>query len=201
MRAWCLGIEVAQYDVDLFRLAKAAEWIALRYSLVPAPDDIYILSRNAAAPTHITDFRSLNNQSDVLTVCFTKRLQPVTRITPVWSPVSRDRQLDKDSRSAALDACKRAPLSTLNRVQFAAYQKAKAQRRAYTKWSKDWTSSRAANLRNDFQVYDYAITDPPDGKNYPLWLATSPPKNRRQTSSLSLVTRLPSGDSEALIQR
>jgi hypothetical protein len=64
--SWCMGVEVMQFDVDVFTLAKTAEWIASYYTTVVPPTDIYILSGNHSALQFITKADSLVNQRAAL---------------------------------------------------------------------------------------------------------------------------------------
>jgi hypothetical protein len=61
-RSWCMGVEVMQFDVDVFALAKTAEWLTSYYTTVVPPTDIYILSGNHSALQFITKANSLVNQ-------------------------------------------------------------------------------------------------------------------------------------------
>jgi len=181
---WCLGTEVTQYDVDLFAIAKAAEWLSVEYSHAPAPRSVYIISGNDSALRHITNTRSHDNQTELLTwhraltTFFSSHRD--TSITLIWSPVCRSRPQDSGARRAALQACTRAPLSSLNRVQSASYVKQKARQRAYHQWSKQWQLDRAKNKFHDSPAYDYALTHPPDGRNNPLFNRAIPPKKPAQ---------------------
>jgi len=177
---WCLGTEVEQYDVDLFAISKATEWLADEYSRAPPPRNVYILSGNDSALRHITNTRSLDNQTELLTFhrALTKYYSTTrdTHIHLVWSPVCRQRSQDTGARKAALQACTRAPLSTLNCVQSATYVKRKARQRAYHQWSTQWTIDCQKTILRDITPYDYAITQPPDGRNHPLFSRAIPPK-------------------------
>ena len=182
--SWCLGTEVTQYDVDLFAISKAAEWIAAEYSRATAPLHIYIISGNDSALRHITNTRSHDNQTELL--LWHKSLTNFysshrdTSVTLVWSPVCRSRSQDTGARQAALQACTHAPLSTLNHVQSASYVKQKARQRAYHQWSAQWRLDRGKSLFRDSPAYDYAITQPPDGCNHPLFTGAVPPKKPAQ---------------------
>ncbi len=77
---------------------------------------------------------------------------------------------------AALQACMRAPLSTLNCVQSASYVKQKARQCAYHQWSSQWHLDRGKSHFHDSPAYDYAITQPLDGHNHPLFTEAIPPK-------------------------
>ena len=178
--SWCLGTEVTQYDVDLFAISKAAEWLSAEYSCAPTPLHIYILSGNDLALRHITNTRSHDNQTELLlwhtsltTFCNSHR---DTSITLVWSPVCQSRSQDTGARRAALQACTHAPLSTLNRVQSASYVKQKARQRAYHQWSSQWRLDHGKSHFHNSPAYDYAITQPPDGRNHPIFMAAIPPK-------------------------
>jgi hypothetical protein len=65
-RSWCMGVEVMQFDVDVFALAKTAEWLVSYYTTVVPPTDIYILSGNNSALQFITKADSLVNQRAAL---------------------------------------------------------------------------------------------------------------------------------------
>ncbi len=178
--SWCLGTEVTQYDVDLFAIAKAAEWLAAEYSHAPAPHHIYILSSNNSALRHITNSRSHDNQTKVLTwhrsltTFFSS--QRDTSILLVWTPVCWSRSQDSGARRAALQACMCAPLSSLNHVQSASYVKQKARQHMYHQWSTQWQLDHRKSHFCNSPVYDYAITQPPDGRNHPLFTKDIPPK-------------------------
>ncbi len=178
--SWCLGTEVEQYDIDLFTISKAAEWLSAEYSCAPAPHNVYIISGNDSALRHITNTRSLDNQTELLMFhrALTKFFSTIrdTHIHLVWSPVCRKRSQDTGARKAALQACTHAPLSTLNHVQSAAYVKRKAQQRAYHQWSTQWAIDRQKTILRDVTPYDYTITQPPDGCNHPLFTQSIPPK-------------------------
>jgi len=181
---WCLGTEVTQYNVDLFAIAKTAEWLSVEYSHAPAPRSVYIISGNDSALRHITNTRSHDNQTKLLTwhraltTFFSSHGD--TSITLIWSPVCWSRPQDSGARQAALQACTRAPLSSLNRVQSASYVKQKARQRAYHQWSKQWQLDRAKNKFHDSPAYDYALTHPPDSRNHPLFTCAIPPKKPAQ---------------------
>src|SRR6266702_4041165 len=69
-----------------------------------------------------------------------------------------------------------APLSTLNCIQSASYVKQKARQCAYHQWSVQWQLDHGTSLFCDSPTYNYAITQPPDGHNHPLFIASIPPK-------------------------
>ncbi len=184
--SWCLGTEVTQYDVDLFAISKAAEWLSAEYSRAPAPLHIYIISGNDSALCHIANTQSHDNQTKLLlwhkslTAFYSSHRSQDTSISLVWSPVCRSRTQDTGARRAALQACTHAPLSTLNRVQSASYVKQKARQHAYHQWSTQWRLDCGKSLFCDSPTYDYAITQPPDGRNHPLFLVAVPPKKPAQ---------------------
>ncbi len=169
--SWCLGTEVEQYDIDLFAISKATEWLAAEYSCAPTPLNVYIISGNDLALHHITNTWSLDNQTKLLTFhhVLTKfySMTRDTHIHLVWSPVCRQRSQDTGARKAALQACTCAPLSTLNHVQSATY--VKARQHAYHQWSMQWAINCQKTILRDITPYDYAITQPPDGCNHPLF--------------------------------
>jgi len=178
--SWCLGTEVEQYDVDLFAISKATKWLSAEYSRAPAPHNIYIISSNDLALCHITNTWSLDNQTELHMFhrALTKIFSTIrdTHIHLVWSLVCRKRSQDTGARKAALQACTHAPLSTLNHIQSATYVKRKARQRAYHQWSTQWAIDQQKTILHDVTPYDYAITQPPDGHNHPLFTQSIPPK-------------------------
>ena len=144
---WALGTEVTQYDVDLFALAKAAQWAAEFYETQEPPSHIYLLSHSQAALTAITNIRNTTNQMSVL--LFHSSLTALCShhrdvgVTLTWSPVERSRVSDNTARLKALQACRLTPLASLNRVQSAAHQKRMARKHAFARWvlCLDWTSA------------------------------------------------------------
>ena len=63
--------------------------------------------------------------------------------------------------------------SSLNRVQSAAHSKAIARERVFRNWAMEWQASRRKRVGQDSFAYEYAIPNPPDGKNHPLWRAAT----------------------------
>ena len=99
---WALGMEVMQYNVDLFTLAKAAQWAAEFYETREPPSHIYILSCSQAALTAITNIRNTTNQVSVLLfhsslTALCSRHRDVG-ITLTWSPVEWSRVSDNTAR-------------------------------------------------------------------------------------------------------
>ncbi len=92
--SWCLGTEVTQYDVDLYAISKAAEWLSAEYSHAPAPQFVYIISSNDLALRHITNSWSHDNQTELLlwhrslTAFFSSHRD--TSIQLVWSLVCQN---------------------------------------------------------------------------------------------------------------
>src|SRR6266702_6908074 len=152
-------------------ISKAAEWLSAEYSRAPAPLHIYIISGNDSALCHIANTQSHDNQTKLLlwhkslTAFYSSHRYQDTSISLVWSPVCRSRTQDTGARRAALQACTHAPLSTLNRVQSASYVKQKARQHAYHQWSTQWRLDCGKSLFCDSPTYDYAITQPPAGRN------------------------------------
>jgi hypothetical protein len=147
-RSWCMGVEVTQFDVDVFALAKTAEWLVSYYTIVVPPTDIYLLSGNHSALQFITKADSLVNQraallfKDSLTTFFSKEANRDTRFHLVWAPVSRQREQDNKARARVMEAIQVAPLAGLNRVQSAAFLKRVARQRAYNNWLAEWNAER-----------------------------------------------------------
>ena len=64
-----------------------------------------------------------------------------------------------------------------NRVQSAAYQKARAREKAYGNWTQDFLKARMnaqflatwTGQSSDGHAHTYTIIHPPDGNNHPLW--------------------------------
>jgi hypothetical protein len=118
-RSWCMGVEVTQSDVDVFALAKTAEWLASYYTTMVPPTDIYILSGNLSALQFITKADSLVNQraallfKDSLTKFFSLEDNQDTRFHLVWAPASRKRAQDNRARAKVMEAVQVAPLAGL----------------------------------------------------------------------------------------
>jgi hypothetical protein len=187
--SWCMGVEVMQFDVDVFALAKTAEWLASYYTTVVPPTDIYILSGNHSALQFITKADSLVNQraallfKDSLTTFFSLEDNQDTRFHLVWAPASRKRVQDNKARAKVMEAVQVAPLAGLNRVQSAAFLKRVARQRAYNNWLSEWNVEREKHrLTNkpDHFAYSWSILSPPDGKNNPIWrgVVTIPAKSK-----------------------
>ena len=174
-RHWGLGTEVVQNDVALFGLAKAAEWLDSYYSDRTAPKHVYMLCQNSSALQGITKTSSYDNQVSVLLfhrslTSFCSQHRDVG-ITLVWSPVHRNRIQDATVRLKAMEACTLTPRASLNRVQSAAYQKQVTRQRAFSKWAEEWQEERRKRYGRDSFAYEYALTQPPNGQNHPLWKA------------------------------
>jgi hypothetical protein len=154
-RSWCMGVEVTQFDVDVFALAKTAEWLASYYTTVVPPTDIYILSGNNTALQFITKADSLVNQQaallfkDSLTLFFSSKDNQDTSFHLVWAPVSRKRAQDNKARAKVMEAVQVAPLAGLNRVQSAAFLKRVARQRAYNNWLSEWNVERESRHRTN----------------------------------------------------
>ena len=178
-RHWALGTEVTQYDVDLFGLAKAAQWAAEFYDSQEPPSHIFILSHSQAALMAITNICNTTNQKSVLlfhssltALCLHHR---EVGITLTWSPVEQTRVSDDLAWLKALQACRLTPLASLNRVQSAAHQKCLARKRAFTRWAKEWEEERwkrCTGVWQDSFAYEHALPFPPDGNNHPLWMVS-----------------------------
>src|SRR6266702_1568506 len=182
--SWCLGMEVTQHDVDLFAISKATKWLAAEYSHAPAPQLVYIISSNDSALCHITNTRSHDNQTKLLTWHRTLTTFYSTHrdmsISLVWTPVCQSRTQDSGARRAALQACTCAPISSLNCVQSVSYVKKMARQRAYHQWSKQWQLDRRKSRFCNSPTYNHAITHPPDGCNHPNCVRAIPPKKPAQ---------------------
>ena len=189
VRSWCLGTEVMPHDTAMFGLAKAVEWLNNFFANGRAPPShVYILSSSSSALDTIRNPRSLSNQREHLLfhsalTAFCVRHRD-TGLTLVWSPASRNRIQDTTARTHALRACTVPPRASLNRVQSAAHSKAIARERAFRNWAREWQASRRKHVGRDSFAYEYAIPDPPNGKNHPLWHAatmtiTHPTSGRR----------------------
>jgi hypothetical protein len=188
-RSWCMGVEVTQFDVDVFALAKTAKWLASYYTTVVPPTDIYLLSGNHSALQFITKADSLVNQraallfKDSLTKFFSSQDNQDTRFHLVWAPVSRKRAQDNMARAKVMEAVQVAPLAGLNRVQSAAFLKRVARQRAYNNWLSEWNVERETRRRTnkpDHFAYGWSIITPPDRKNNPIWrgVVTIPAKSK-----------------------
>jgi hypothetical protein len=188
-RSWCMGVEVTQFNVDMFTLAKTAEWLASYYTTVVPPTDIYILSGNHSALQFITKADSLVNQraallfKDSLTTFFSLEDNRDMRFHLVWAPACRKRAQDNRARAKVMEAVQVAPLAGLNRVQSAAFLKRVARQRAYNNWLSEWNIERESCRRTnkpDHFAYGWSILTPPDGKNNPIWrgVVTIPAKSK-----------------------
>ncbi|KAF8261662.1 hypothetical protein EI94DRAFT_1809968 [Lactarius quietus] len=173
VQQWCLGTEVTQFDVDLFALAKAAEWVEQYYRTRAPPSHIYILAGNLSALQTITDIRTLIHQNTVL--LFHKALTSFfsqhwdVKLWLTWSPPVRTRSQVTLARTAALGACTITPRALLSSIHSPSHQKAAARKRAFHMWKTEWLEKRRADQHTSF-AREYALTRPPDGKNHPLWL-------------------------------
>jgi hypothetical protein len=188
-RSWCMGVEVTQFDVDVFALAKSAEWLASYYTNVVPPTDIYLLSGNHSALQFITKADSLVNQraallfKNSLSTFFSIQENRDTRFHLVWAPVSRKRAQDNKARAKVMEAILVAPLAGLNRVQSAAFLKRVARQKAYNNWLSEWNAERESRRRSnktDHFAYGWSLITPPDGKNNPIWrgVVTIPAKSK-----------------------
>jgi hypothetical protein len=187
--SWCMGVEVMQFNVDIFALAKSAEWLASYYTTVVPPTDIYILSGYHSALQFITKADSLVNQraallfKDSLTKFFSSEGNQDTRFHLVWAPASRKRAQDNKARAKVMEAVQVAPLAGLNHVQSAAFLKQVARQQAYNNWLSEWNIERESCRRTnkpDHFAYGWSILTPPDGKNNPIWrgVVTIPAKSK-----------------------
>ena len=204
-RTWtrhrAMGTEVTQYDVNLYTLALGAQFISDFYTDREPPSHVYILSRNQAALSAITNTRNLVNQQSVLLfhtalTAFCSRHRD-TGITLVWSPVVRERVQDSTVRFKALQACTHTPRASLNRVQSVAHQKHLMRKWAYARWAAKWLENQRTGKHTHSHSYQFALPFPPNSKNHPLWLAAwkklwpdgdSPPTRHTTTTALRLAT-------------
>jgi hypothetical protein len=188
-RSWCMGVEVTQFDVDVFALAKTAEWLVSYYTTVVPPTDIYILSGNHSALQFITKADSLVNQraallfKDSLTTFFSLEDNQDTGFHLVWALASRKRVQDNKARAKVMEAVQVAPLAGLNHMQSAAFLKRVARQRAYNNWLSEWNIKREKHqLTNkpDHFAYGWSILSPLDRKNNPIWcrVVTIPTKSK-----------------------
>ena len=172
--SWCLGTEVTQHDVDCFGLAKAAEWTSRQFfdHRWPRPSHVYFLCGSLAALASATNPRGLANQRERLlfhsSLSALVSRHPTVRFTTVWSPADLTRPTDSTARFKALAACRVTPRASLNRVQSAAYCKAMARERAFSRWAAEWTLAARARPYPSF-VHQHTVTEPPNGDNHPLW--------------------------------
>jgi hypothetical protein len=184
-----MGVEVTQFDVDVFALAKTAQWLTSYYTTVVPPTDIYILSGNNSTLQFITKADSLVNQraalllKDSLTTFFSIEENQDTRLHLVWAPACRKRAQDNKARAWVMEAVQVTPLAGLNHVQSAAFLKQVARQRAFYNWSTEWNAereSRCTTNKPDHFAYGWSILTPPDGKNNPIWnsVVTTPAKSK-----------------------
>ena len=192
---------MTQYDVDLYALALGAQFLSDFYTDREPPTHVYLLSRNQAALSAITNMWNLVNQQSVLIfhtalTAFCSRHRD-TGVTLVWSPVVRERVQDSTVRFKALQACKLTPRTSLNWVQSAAHQKRLMRKRAYAKWAAEWLENQRTGKHTHSHSYQFALPFPPDGKNHPLWLAAGkkpwpdgdfPPTRHTTTTALRFAT-------------
>ena len=172
--SWCLGTEVAQHDVDCFSLAKAVEWTSRQFfdHQWPQPSHVYFLCGSLAALAGVTNPWGLNNQRERL--LFHSSLSslvthhPTIWFTTVWSPARLERPTDSTAQFKALAACRVTPCTSLNHVQSAAYCKAIARERTFSRWAADRTAKACACPHPSF-VHQHTVTAPPNGNNHPLW--------------------------------
>lgn len=183
---------MTRYDVDLFGIAKAAEWMDSYYTSRKPPTHVYIFNNNQAALQAITNTHNFQNQKSCLLfhhalTSFCSRHRDVG-ITLTWSPVQRERIADSTVRREALRACRITPRTSLNRVQSAAHQRAQARKKAFATWAKEWKENRQKEHGTTPFAYQYALTRPPDGRNHPLWTACmeNKPTPSRHTTSTAL---------------
>ena len=119
---------------------------------------------------------------------------------PVTRPLDEELEAQRKARDWALEASKLDPPDGSNRVQSAAFQKARAREMACLKWTLDWYKQRARNTLNinagggplDGHAHTFAITDPPNGHNRPLWTRAVDchrDEQGRKISSKPLYTR------------
>jgi hypothetical protein len=189
VHSWCMGMEVTQFDVDVFALTKMAEWLTSYYTRVVPPTDIYILSGSHSALQFITKANSLVNQQvailfkNSLTSFFSVEDHRDMRFHLVWAPVCRKRAQDNTARARVLEAILVAPLAGLNCMQSATYLKRVACLRVFTKWSTEWKDEcelQCWTNKLDHFAYSWSILEPPDGKNNPVWcgVITIPTKSK-----------------------
>ena len=175
LQSWCLGTEVLAHDTAMFGLAKAVEWLNTFFAddTRAPPSHVYLLYSSSFDTIH--NPRSLSNQRERLLfhfalTAFCTRHRDIS-LTLVWSSASRDRIQDTTARTHALRACTVTPQASLNRVQSAAHSKEVARERAFRNWAMEWQASRRKRVGRGSFTYKYAIPNPPDGKNHPLWRA------------------------------
>ena len=182
-RSWPMGRGLLQFDADAFALARTAQALALYYTdEVAPPQTIYICSLSASALLAVSNPKS---QSVVVAAqMFHQSLTTLTLHHPeltyvlVWTPLDDELSGQREARAWAQVASNMDPPGDENRVNSAAYQKARAREAAYGNWTQDFLKARMnsqflatrTSQHSDSHAHTYVIKEPPDGNNHPLWI-------------------------------
>ena len=108
------------------------------------------------------------------TACYDKVFRGSSDPAPLDDELSGQRE----ARAWAQVASNMDPPGDENCVQSAAYQKARAREAAYGNWTQDFLKARMnsqflatwTGQHSDGHAHTYAIKEPPDGYNHPLWM-------------------------------
>ena len=185
MLAWPLGKGLLQFDADTFSLACAAEALALYYTdMVPPPITIYICSPSSSALMVVRNLQSTSASAAAL--MFHQSLTMLTLCHPdllyilVWTPQDEELEGQQKAWEWALEASRLDLPDRSNCVQSVAFQKARACEMDFLKWMLEWYFQCTRNTLNinvgggplNGHAHTFAITDPPNGHNHPLWTCT-----------------------------
>ena len=179
-----VGLEVTQFDMGVCALAMAGESLAERYREGTAPPPvIYIFGVDNSALQAICNLRSLKAHSycvrfhKALTTFFL--LHRDMRLILAWSPKNEDLYPDHRATELATEAAMEFPLSGMDSVQSAAYQKDQAQRRAFTQWEEEYHTNHMLETAKTIWLgvdvcppcfaYSHALITAPSINHHPLW--------------------------------
>jgi hypothetical protein len=172
------GRELLQFDADTMALARAVEALVILYSdEVPPPTILYLISTSMPVLQAVQNPRSQSASKAVLmfhqsltslTLC-----HPLFRLVLVWAPLDEDLGRQAQTRDMAREASRIDPPNGDNRIQSAAFQKARARECAYGSWSMEFYFAHAKNQLQinatgaplDGHAHTHAIIHPPDGSN------------------------------------
>ena len=179
-----VGLEVTQFDAGVCALAMAGESLAERYGPGTAPPPvIYIFGADNSALQAIRNLRSLKAHSycvrfhRALTTFFL--IHRDVRLTLAWAPKNEDLYPDHLAMELATEAVMEFPLSGMDSIQSAAYQKDCARCCAFSQWEEEYHTNHMLEAAKSIWLgvdvcpprfaYSHAIITAPSINHHPLW--------------------------------
>ena len=182
VRSWSLGRGLLQFNANAFTLARMAQALAHYYTdEVAPPQTLYICSLSTLTLLAVSNPKSQSVASAAQ--MFHHSLTTLTLHHPeltyvlIWTPLDDKLSGKREARAWAQVASTKDLPGDKNCVQSAAYQKARAREAAYGNWTQDFLKVRMnsqflttwTGQPSDGHAHTYAIINPPDSNNHPLW--------------------------------